>query len=87
MARMIAEGSQVRVTAANRVEGYTPGQAGRVVWVSRRGPPDDAVAFYHVEMDATGPSRLVAFYPGEVEPEEAWRCPAAAADSPPPPMP
>jgi hypothetical protein len=67
MGPTLAVGDRIRVTANSRVAGYLPGEKGTIVWVSlRRGPPDQ-VAFYHVQMDSTGPSRHVAFFPDEVE--------------------
>jgi hypothetical protein len=60
-------GDRVRVSEASRVDGYRPGDTGRVAWVSRSGGSAGAVVFYHCEMDRTGGARLAAFYPGEVE--------------------
>jgi hypothetical protein len=71
MAGELKEGERVSVTAACRVAGFDAGDCGRIVWVSRRGGPTSEVAFYHVQMDRTGASRLVAFYPDEVEAEVA----------------
>ena len=62
-------GDRVRLTADCRVSGYGPGECGRVLWVSRASP-GGPVTLYHVEMDRTGPSSVVALYPIEVEPED-----------------
>jgi hypothetical protein len=67
MGPTLAVGDRVRLTTNNRVPGYLPGEKGTVVWVSRRPGLPDQVAFYHVQMDSTGPLRHVAFFPDEVE--------------------
>jgi hypothetical protein len=65
MGEQLRVGDRVRVTDANRPDGFQVGEMGRVVWV---GPAHDEETILLCEMDRTGPGRLAAFYPNEIEP-------------------